>query len=273
MIDLDPPLDGPGSQVPGTPAPGADGPAPPPIAARPREKLLLVLVLFVLTFAGYYAIGLTASAVTARTLRTPLDDAIPLVPACMWLYVWVYTAMVYPCFVVRCPFLFRRAVLGYAVVVVVSLLTWLAFPVTSNGLRADVASIDISTFPGWGLKVNYTLDPPFNCFPSLHMSIATLAALSAGRARALWGLVAVPPALGIAVAIVTVKQHWILDGVAGALLGAAAYALVVRPARVEGRPADELAYGWNGPAIYMVFHCSLYAALYAAYLAGWTPWA
>ena len=46
-----------------------------PIEPRLREKGLLVLVLFVLTFAGYFAIGLTASAVTARTLRTPLDDA------------------------------------------------------------------------------------------------------------------------------------------------------------------------------------------------------
>lgn len=273
MIDIDPPLDGPRSQVPGTSPPDAETPARAPIEPRLREKGLLVLVLFVLTFAGYFAIGLTASAVTARTLRTPLDDAIPLVPACMWLYVWVYTAMVYPCFVVRCPFLFRRAVLAYAVVVVVSLLTWLAFPVTSNGLRADLASIDVSTFHGWGLKVNYTLDPPFNCFPSLHMSIATLAALSAGRARPLWGWVALPPALGIAVAILTVKQHWILDGVAGALLGAAAYALVVRPARVEGRPAEELAYDWRGPAVYMVFHCGLYLALYLAYVAGWTPWA
>lgn len=273
MIDLDPPLDGLRSQSPDASPPGTQAAPRTPVEPRVREKCLLVLVLFVLTFAGYFAIGLTASGVTARTLRTPLDDAIPLVPACMWLYVWVYTAMVYPCFVVRCPFLFRRAVLGYAIVVVVSLLTWVVLPVTSIGLRADVASIDTSTFHGWGLKVNYTIDPPFNCFPSLHMSIATLAGLSAWRARALWGWVALPPVLGIGVSILTVKQHWLADGIAGALLGLAAYALAVRPARVDGRPDDELAYGWHGPAIYMAFHCSLYLALFVAYRAGWTPWA
>lgn len=272
MIDLDPPLYGSESQFPGTPPSSTEAPTRTPVEPDLREKCLLVLVLFVLTFAGYYAIGLTASTVTARTLRTPLDDAIPLVPACMWLYVWVYTAMVYPCFVVRCPFLFRRAVLGYAIVVVVSLATWIALPVTSIGLRPDASSIDISTFEGWGLKVNYTLDPPFNCFPSLHMSIATLAGLSAARARALWGWAALPPVLGIGVSILTVKQHWIVDGVAGALLGLAAYALVVHRARVAGRPHEELAYGWQGPAIYLAFHCSLYLALFTAYRAGWTPW-
>lgn len=284
MVQLDPPRDGPESGSPGpAPAPGplpGPGDAPPrqpapgrpPVEARPQEKVALVLVLFVLTFAGYYAVGLTASHEAAVTLRTPLDDAIPFVPAAMWLYTWVYSAMFYPAFVVRCPFLFRRAVLGYAIVVVVSLVAWVVYPVTSLGLRAQVETIDPVSFPLWGLKLNYTLDPPYNCFPSLHMSIATVAALSAAKARRLWGLLAVPPALGIALAIALVKQHWVLDGVAGALLGAGAYALAVRPARVAGRPDDELAYGWQAPAAYLGFHCSMYAALYALYLTGWAPW-
>ncbi|MCO5168138.1 MAG: phosphatase PAP2 family protein [Planctomycetes bacterium] len=241
---------------------------------RPWEKVQLVLVLFVGTFAGYYAVGLTASHDTAAGLPTPLDDAIPLVPGAMWLYAWVYTAMFYPAFVVRCPFLFRRAALAYAVVVAVSLVAWVAYPVTSLGLpgRPAMEAIEPASFPLWGLKVNYTLDPPFNCFPSLHMSIATVAALSAAHARRLWGLVAVPPVVGIAVAIVAVKQHWALDGVAGVLLGAFAYAVAVRPARVAGRSEDELAYGWRAPASYLAFHCGVYAVLFALYVAGWAPW-
>lgn len=272
MVLLDPPLGGPESGSPGDGSSPEGAPARAPIEPRLGEKVALVSALFVLTFAGYYAVGLTASTDTATTLRTRLDDAIPLVPAAMWLYTWVYSAMFYPAFVIRCPYLFRRACLSYAVVVVVSLVAWVAYPVTSLGLRVPVESIDPSSFETWGLKLNYTLDPPYNCFPSLHMSIATVAALSAARARRLWGLLAIPPALGIAAAIALVKQHWILDGVAGALLGAGAYALAVHPARVQGRPEDELAYGWRAPASYLAFHCSLYAGLYALYLAGWAPW-
>ncbi len=276
MVQLDPPLDGPESRPPGDAQgeapPGEGAPARAPVEPRPGEKVALVSALFVLTFAGYYAVGLTSSTETATTLRTPLDDAIPFVPAAMWLYTWVYSAMFYPAFVVRCPYLFRRACLSYAIVVVVSLVTWVAYPVTSLGLRVPPAAIEPTSFPLWGLKLNYTLDPPYNCFPSLHMSIATVAALSAARASRLWGLLAIPPALGIAAAIALVKQHWVLDGVAGALLGAGAYALAVHPARVDGRPEDELAFGWRGPATYMAVHCGMYVALYATYLTGWAPW-
>lgn len=278
MVLLDPPLGGQESGLPGG-DPSGDGSSGDGaldesalVAPRHAEKVAIVAALFVLTFAGYYAVGLTARPEAATTLRTRLDDAIPLVPEAMWLYAWVYTAMFYPAFVVRCPYLFRRTALGYAVVVVVSLLVWVAYPVTSIGLRVPHESIEPTSFPLWGLKLNYTLDPPYNCFPSLHMSVAVVAALSAARARRLWGLLALPPVLGIGAAIALVKQHWVLDGVAGALLGAGAYALAVRPARVDGRPEAELSFGWQGPAAYMAFHCGMYALVYALYLAGWAPW-
>jgi membrane-associated phospholipid phosphatase len=276
-FDLDPPDSG----LPcGSPAVAPDAaaspqaaPARPLLEHRPGEKALLVLVLFVLTFGGYYAVGEGGDPAHAATLATPLDRAIPLVPAAMYLYAWVYTVMLYPAFVVRCPYLFRRVALAYAVVVAVSLVTWVAFPVTSLTLRPPLASLPQASFDEWGLKLNYTLDPPFNCFPSLHLSIATLAALAAARARRAWGGLAAPIALGIAVAIVAVKQHWVLDGVAGALLGAAVYAVVVHPARTVGRPAEELAYDWRGPAAYFTFHCAAYGVMYALFRAGWQPWA
>lgn len=258
MIDLDPPLSGPESPPPG-------------IEPRHPEKVLLVAFVLGFAFAGYFAIGHWSHG-TTRTLRTPLDDAIPVVPAAMWLYAWVYTAMFYPAFVVRCPYLFRRGVLAYLVVLIVSMVSWAAWPVTSAPLRPDLSALEPTTFHAWGLRLNYTLDPPYNCFPSLHMSVAVLAALIGWRAKRLWGLVAVPPVLGIAVAIVTVKQHWVADGVAGALLGAATYAVVVHPARTGDRGEDDLAFDRRGPALYLAFHSTVYVALFAAYQAGWRPW-
>jgi membrane-associated phospholipid phosphatase len=258
VIELDPP---------------STGPAGAPVATAPRhlEKALLVGFVLGLASVGYFAIGHVSHG-TTRTLRTPLDDAIPFVPACMWLYAWVYTAMFYPAFVVRCPFLFRRGVAAYLVVLAVSMASWVVLPVTSAPLRADLSGLDLGWFHNWGMRLNYTLDPPFNCFPSLHMSIAVLAALIAGRARRTWGLVAIPPALGIAVAILTVKQHWVADGVAGALLGWATWWWVVRPARTDGRSEDDLAFDARGPALYLAFHCAVYLALYSAYMAGVRPW-
>lgn len=260
MIELDAPHSGP------------DGGPPAPVDHRLLEKLLLVTGLTTLAFVGYFAVGWATKPEEAAVLRTWLDDAIPVQPWAMYLYAWVYTAMVYPAFCVRCPYLFRRVFLGYAIVVVVSLLSWVAFPVTAAGLRASTEGLDLSVFHEWGLKLNYTLDPPANCFPSLHLSIAVLAGLSAYTARPRWGWLAVLPVAGIAYAIVAVKQHFIADGVAGALLGATVWALVVRPAKLAGRPADDVAHGWQGPALYLAFHCGMYAFAFSLFLAGWRPW-
>jgi hypothetical protein len=260
VIELDAPLTSP------------DGASPPRVEHRLVEKVLLCVSLTVVTFLGYFIVGWSSKPAPSALLRTWLDDAIPVQPWAMYLYAWVYTAMIYPAFCVRCPYLFRRVFLGYVVVVVASLLCWIAFPVTAADLRASTDGLDLSVFHAWGLKLNYTLDPPTNCFPSLHLSIAVLAGLSAYTARPRWGALALAPVAGIAVAIVAVKQHFIADGVAGALLGATAWALVVRPARLEGRPLDDVSHGWMGPAAYLAFHCGVYAFAFSLFLAGWRPW-
>ncbi len=257
--------------------PALDPPAPPPAApdARPRaalrEKVLLVVALAVYTFVGYFAVGLATDPAQARSLGTWVDDAIPFVPWTIYLYAWVYTAMLYPAFVVRCRWLFRRVALAYAVVATASVACWVAFPVTSIGIRPDLATIDPGTFHGWGLRVNLALDPPTNLFPSLHLSVATLAALCAAKADRRAGLLAVPIVLGIAVAICTVKQHFVVDGVAGVALGALAYRLVVHPAPTAGRPPEELAHARFGPLSYYAFHASAYAALWVAWALGVPP--
>jgi membrane-associated phospholipid phosphatase len=255
-VELDPPNDAPVETV-----------------ARPGEKVLLIAGLTALANVGYFGVGLLSDPARARTLRTPLDDAIPFVPSHMWLYTWVYTAMLYPGFVVRCPFLFRRVVLAYAVVLATCLAVWMVLPVTAIGLRADLSAVPpYGSFHEWGMWINYTLDPPLNLFPSLHVAAAFLACLCAWRAREKAGWAALPAVVGITVSVCTVKQHYVVDAVAGAALGVVAWLAIVRPARTGTRGPAELAYGWSGPLLYLLFHSSVYLALFVGYKAGWSPW-
>ena len=242
-------------------------------AAALLERLALIAVLFLYTFGGYYAIGLSADASAAHTLRTPLDDAIPFIPVTIYLYSWVYTAMLYPAFTVRCPGLFRRVSVAYAVVISVSLVTFATFPVTSLGFRPELSQLPDTRFHEWGVRLNFMLDPPFNLFPSLHMAIGTLAVLAAAKARRRYGVVAALVIAGVAVAVCTVKQHYVADAVAGIALGLVAYALVLRPFEVRHRPPSEIAYGWAGPASYLGFHALVMLGLYALFRAGVPLWA
>ena len=72
----------------------------------------------------------------------------------------------------------------------------------------------------------YELDPPNNTFPSLHVAFMLLTALGVWRAERRIG----PYLLGVAalpaIAILTTKQHYVLDFIGGVALGLACHAVV-----------------------------------------------
>ena len=231
-----------------------------------KERAAIASLILVSYVAGYFPIGWTTDPGRARSLATPLDAMIPFVPETIFLYAWVYTAMLFPLFVVRSPALFRRVGLAYAIVIAACLAMFLVYPVTAVGLRPDVGALDPSHFAGWGVKLVYTLDPPYNLFPSLHLTVAILAALSAWKARSVYGAIGFAWVGLIAVSVSTVKQHFLIDDVAGAGLACAVYAVIIRPYRRVS--VEESAYGWSGPLLYLVFHGLVYATAYAAFRAG-----
>jgi membrane-associated phospholipid phosphatase len=231
-----------------------------------RERAVIASLILVSYVAGYFLIGWATDPESARSLWTSLDARIPFVPETVFLYAWVFTAMAFPLFVVRSPALFRRVGLAYAIVIAASLATFVAYPVGAAGLRPDVGALDASRFAEWGVKLVYTIDPPFNLFPSIHVAVATLAALSAWKARPVYGAFGVAGVLLIAASVSTVKQHFLVDSVAGAGLAIAVYAVIIRPYRPA--PEEESAYGWGGPLLYLVSHGLAYATAYAAFRAG-----
>ena len=241
----------------------------PPRVSDPREKALLCVGLLIYCFGGYYGIAYVQTGPGA-SLRTSLDDAIPFVPAFMWAYFIVYTSLFVPVFTVRCRRLFRRTAQAYFAVLTVCLISWAVFPVTATHLRPDVSGLDTSWFHLWGLRVNYALDPPTNLFPSMHVAIAVVATLAAYTASRLWGLLASIPTVLVCASICLVKQHFVVDGIAGAAIAVTVWALMLR-----GHPSEHAAgatYTWRGPASYVVLHLSALICLKIAHVAGWKPY-
>jgi membrane-associated phospholipid phosphatase len=69
------------------------------------------------------------------------------------------------------------------------------------------------------------MDVPGNCFPSLHVSLAVLAAgLLMGRGGS-WRILAPMWASAIVLAVVTTRQHRVIDVVGGLLVAACAWYL------------------------------------------------
>jgi membrane-associated phospholipid phosphatase len=227
------------------------------------ERGLLTAGLVALFSVGYLCVGLAADPSRAHDLMTGLDARIPFLPASIWVYVWVFPAAFAPLFVVGSRKLFRRVVLAYAIVMVVSFVCFALFPVTSSQLRADAGRLDRARCSEWAVAVLYRADPPFNLFPSLHLSIAALAALACWKAdRRIGGGMAVGVAL-VFVSILTVKQHFLLDGIGGLALAGLVFGFTFR--KFQPAPGERVAFSPRGPAAYVLFLALTYTGFYLAF--------
>lgn len=212
-----------------SPGPGAQGATALIVAALPgilayvawRSAVASALVALV---PLYFPIG---ALVAGRPVHAPylwVDRLLPLVPAWMFVYGSMYVFALLPLLVVREPRLLRRVMQGWVMVLVVAYAGFLLYP-TVTPRPATVAGAD---FASWALRLNYALDSRYNCFPCLHVAHSFVSALACYRVNRRVGIVAATWAALIAVSTLLVKQHYLVDVIAGTLMGGAAYLLFIR---------------------------------------------
>ncbi len=218
----------------------------------------------------YIWLGQNTDMATAARLDMPLDHMIPFLPWTVLIYSWVYTQMFYPLFILRGEDLFWRTVKAFVFIVAFDLLIYWIYPVTAHGFRPEHTDVPVTWFADWGAKLTFYLDPPTNLFPSQHMSTALLVCIVAWLARPAWGKLILPLTILICLSILTMKQHYIADGLAAIAVTFIAWWLFLRTYRREN---DELpASTWRGPLTYFVYHGAFYLTMYVAYLNGYAPW-
>jgi len=228
------------------------------------ERVVLTTCLMIFFVTGYFGVGTSRKLSQAHVLTTVLDERIPFVAGSVWMYLWVFPCALVPLFVVRCTHLFRRTAIAYAVVIAISLICFITFPVTSAGLRMGQAKLDVSVFSHWAISLLYSVDPPYNLFPCLHLSIAGVAAFSVWKASKPYGSAVFLSVILVGVSVCTVKQHYLLDVLGGIALATFASALILRP--YTPLHLATLAYSWRGPALFLIFALVVYAIFYVAFL-------
>jgi membrane-associated phospholipid phosphatase len=178
--------------------------------------LLVSLVPFYLVIAG----RARASAVHAPALV--LDQLLPVAPTWALVYGALYAFLiVLPVFVVQQEELIRRTVWAYLTVWTVAYICFLLYPTVAP--RPD--TVMGKGFAVWGLRFLYDADPPYNCFPSLHVAHSFVSALACYRVHRTLGFVAISCASLVAISTLFTKQHYVADLIAGILLALAAYAV------------------------------------------------
>jgi membrane-associated phospholipid phosphatase len=147
-------------------------------------------------------------------LRTPLDDAIPVVPAFVIPYVSLnpYVYVTLAALLLLRTRIFQSAGLAMLGTWLVSYLFY--FFLQSEMIRPVLAGTDVFTRM---INAVYAGDNPYNCFPSLHTSMSTLMAVHWLRVDRRIGIAASVWTALIVASTVFIKQHYVAD-VAGGLV-------------------------------------------------------
>jgi membrane-associated phospholipid phosphatase len=177
-------------------------------------QLLLSGILIVGVYQFYFWCQRNAVA-APRQFKGWLDDLIPYRPRWVWIYSCLYyPVIVYINFVVPSPREFIYMATSFLVLLALQMLFFVFFPVATpekwrelNQRRGRSERF---------LSFIRRFDSPANCFPSMHVSVATLTALHLQSALGPWAFVF--PVL-IALSCLFTKQHYLIDLPAGAVLG------------------------------------------------------
>ncbi|RME75751.1 MAG: phosphatase PAP2 family protein [Planctomycetota bacterium] len=229
-----------------------------------RRAKLIGLALCTILF--YFVINRWSVGRPAHSLHTVLDTWFPFSPPWQVFYFGYLFFLLIPVLMIRDVRLLGRAVAAFVFVQLVAYAIFLVYPVRMHR-PTDFAITDVFT---WGVAFTYFVDPPYNCFPSLHLGNAVLTALIAWRLdRKVGGWFLLGAAL-IALSTVFVRQHYVLDVLGGAALAWIGYRLWFRPAVPDGpRPGQLYPRRWLLviPALYL----TVLLGFYLAYRAGWQP--
>jgi len=170
--------------------------------------------MFGIWAGGYFAISHFTEGRPVHTLSPfEWEQRIPFRPDFVWMYLSIYPTFLLPFLFIRDRDFFRIFSLAYITVMCVCYLTYLLYPVTIQ--RPVFVENSFST---WTLGIVYQADKPWNCFPSMHVAMSLLAALTILEVHRIRGVVTLLLTLAIALSTVLIKQHYVLDVLGGMAL-------------------------------------------------------
>jgi membrane-associated phospholipid phosphatase len=183
-------------------------------------NFLMAIILIVGAYQFYFFLQRDHGR-TPIAYKSWIDDRIPFTPS----WVWIYSALYYPVIVLGVLTIdsfakFNYTVFSFIMLLAMHLVIFYYFPVQTPPAWREYKLESLSTrFLGF----IQTYDAPSNCFPSMHVSVATLTALHLhANLLPFVGQFAVLvyffPLL-IAISSVCTKQHYFADVATGPILG------------------------------------------------------
>jgi len=200
-----------------------------------QQRLLISTAAIGTPLAAYLVIGNYTAAGTSYQLATTFDALVPFSLGWVLPYIYMYVSSVAPVCAIKDRRLLIRWAAAVALMYVVATPIWVFYPVSVP--RAPLLGYDYYSYL---LTIIQTLDPPTNCFPSMHVAVATLGALVVHRVDKIVGSILLATVVPIWYSTVAVQQHWVVDGAAGLLLAVGSYIVIYRVADLPPESFERL---------------------------------
>jgi membrane-associated phospholipid phosphatase len=185
------------------------------------DHLVNFTLAVVLIIGGYqfyfWCLGLVKTR--ARVFSFKLDNLISLRPA----WIWIYSGIYYPAIIVVVMTVpdqrqFNYMAFSYLVLLAFHMVVFLLFPVeVPQEWRRVIANQ--SSASGKFLALVHRFDARSNCFPSMHVSVATLTAFHGTMNVPTAFIPAIVFVVLIALSCVLTKQHYLIDLPPGLICG------------------------------------------------------
>ncbi len=150
-----------------------------------------------------------------------VDKMVPYIP---W-SIWVYSAQFLFLFLAlwTCNNSIKQTTLYYSMLLATSIafILFLLIPIELPHQNINFHGINAYLW-----QALYLTDTPTNCFPSLHVALAILAAYTLRIKNKYWKLIAPIWALLICVSTLTTKQHYMIDILGGTVLALISFTII-----------------------------------------------
>ncbi len=191
-----------------------------------KQNIIIVLLLMgiiSLWACGYFFLNYLAHHRESYLFSFDMVHHLPFVTDFSLFYLTVFPLFMLPFLLYPSYRYFKLTAYSYMMVMIVCFFVFLFLPVTM-----DRPSFEVTNFSSWALGLVYYFDSPNNCFPSLHAAMSMIAALCMWRINRFIGIVSIGLALLIGISAVLVKQHYVLDILAGYIVSMTVYVLYFR---------------------------------------------
>lgn len=185
---------------------------------------LIWLLIFPILNLNYLLAGKLAQDTKDFTIL--LDKEIPFVGAFIYPYIYWYVYIFAGLFLIllKDRRKYFRILFAIAIGMCVCYVIYFLYPVEIA--RPVIASNDIT---GRLVNMIYSADRPVNCFPSIHvLNTYIMMRLTVKKGSHIWNAYTYIVGILIILSTLFIKQHYVLDGVAGIVLGEIVVRLAIR---------------------------------------------